>query len=91
MNKNNIYDYTIVSYVKRLGYNNCFAFPKEYTGLCFNSIITFNRIELKDGDYIVRWKNNHKLCSKDISNEQKEKIVAMLANYEMWDFYHGDK
>lgn len=85
-----IYDNTIVSYVKKLGYNNKFTFPKEYTKLCFNSIITFNRIELRNGDYIIRWKNNHILSSKDIPMKQKEKILAMLANYEMWDFYHGD-
>ena len=85
-----IIDNTIVSYVKRFGYNNRFSFPREYTSLCFDSIITFNRIELRNGDYIVRYKNNHKFSSKEISTKKKEKILAMLANYEMWDFYHGD-
>lgn len=82
---------SIIWYVRKMGIKGNFKFPKYYMELPFGALVTIDSIELDEGiGYYVKYKNNHCVDMKDLPKKQREKILAMLATYEMWYNYHRD-
>lgn len=82
---------SIIWYVRKMGIKGNFKFPKYYMELPFGALVTIDSIELDEGiGYYVKYKNNHCVDMKDLPKKQREKILAMLATYEMWYNYHSD-